>query len=51
MNKIFYRELTMEDHKKECGGKESQAVMELEETVHYYEKYLYRTLKYVEKAE
>lgn len=57
MNKIFQRELVMDDdtasfkEKRMYDDDERQTIQSLEESAHYYEKYIYRTLLNVEHAE
>lgn len=43
-------ELVMEDKKKIYNEDESTVIQSLDESTNYYEKYIYRTLRNVEKA-
>ena len=50
MDKIFDNELVMENHSKVFKSDEAETIMKLEETFLYYEKYIYRNLRFVEQA-
>lgn len=50
MDKICRDELVMEDRHCQVEDEYAESVKNLEESTHYYAKYIYRTLKNVENA-
>jgi len=51
MDKIFRDELVMENKQCEVDDDYAETVRNLEESTHYYAKYIYKTLKNVDQAE